>query len=148
MDGALGANNPVEEVEGEAADIWCPDTRQLKPLVKCFISIGTGNPGKKEIKDDKVLKFFIKTLVGISTETEQTERKFIARWAKQVEESRFFRFNVEQGLQGIDLAEYSAQGLIEAATDEYIRHQNQKVRVRDCVQNLKQKECVYIEDFS
>lgn len=120
----------------------------MKPLVKCFISIGTGNPGKKEIKDDKILKFFIKTLVGISTETEQTERKFIARWAKQVEESRFFRFNVEQGLQGIDLAEYSAQGLIEAATDEYIRHQNQRVRVRDCVLNLKQKECVYIEDFS
>lgn len=148
VDGALGANNPVDEVEGEASDIWCPDTRQLKPLVKCFISIGTGIPSKKQIQDDKILKFFIKTLVGISTETEQTERKFIARWAKQVEENRFFRFNVEQGLQGINLAEYSAQGLIEAATDEYIRHQNQMSRVRNCVWNLKQKECVYIEDFS
>ncbi|KGO50821.1 Acyl transferase/acyl hydrolase/lysophospholipase [Penicillium expansum] len=140
VDGALGANNPVDEVEGEASDIWCPDTRQLKPLVKCFISIGTGIPSKKQIQDDKILKFFIKTLVGISTETEQTERKFIARWAKQVEENRFFRFNVEQGLQGINLAEYSAQGLIEAATDEYIRHQNQMSRVRNCVWNLKQKE--------
>ena len=24
VDGALGANNPVDEVEGEASNIWCP----------------------------------------------------------------------------------------------------------------------------
>jgi predicted acylesterase/phospholipase RssA len=24
VDGALGANNPVDEMEGEASDIWCP----------------------------------------------------------------------------------------------------------------------------
>lgn len=63
VDGALGANNPVEEVEGEAANIWCSKTGDLKPLVKCFISIGTGSPGKKAIQD-KMLKFLSKTLVG------------------------------------------------------------------------------------
>ena len=44
-DGGLGANNPVDEVEGEASNVWCSETGDLKPLVKCFISIGTGNPG-------------------------------------------------------------------------------------------------------
>jgi predicted acylesterase/phospholipase RssA len=147
VDGALGANNPVDEVEEEASNIWCPDTGDLKPLVKCFISIGTGNPGKRVIEDN-IFKFLSKTLVAISTETEETERKFIARWAGHFDKKRFFRFNVEQGLQNVGLAEYQEQGLIEAATYEYVTHQNQKFRVRDCVQNLRQKQSVYIEDFT
>jgi hypothetical protein len=46
-DGGTGANNPVDQVEGEASNIWCEYTGDLKPLVKCFISIGTGYPGLK-----------------------------------------------------------------------------------------------------
>jgi predicted acylesterase/phospholipase RssA len=144
VDGALGANNPVEEVEGEATNIWCSETGDLKPLVKCFISIGTGNPGKKAIEDN-MLKFLSKTLVGITTETENTERKFIARWAQHFDQKRYFRFNVDQGLQEVGLAEYREQGTIESATDEYLKHQAQKFRVRDCVLNLRQKQSVYIE---
>lgn len=139
VDGALGANNPVDEVEGEASVIWCPDTGNLKPLVKCFISIGTGSPGKRVIEDN-VFKFFSTTLVGISTETEETERKFIARWAEHFDKKRFFRFNVEQGLQNVGLDEYRERGRIEAATHEYLGHQNQKFQVRDCAQNLRQKQ--------
>lgn len=147
VDGSLSVNNPVNEVEGEAANIWCSETGDLAPLVKCFISIGTGNPGKRAIEDN-TLKFLSQSLVGIATETENTERKFIARWAKHFVERRYFRFNVDQGLQGVGLAEYKEQGIIELATDEYLRHQSQKTRVRDCVQNLSQKQSVYIEDFA
>ena len=100
VDGALGANNPVDEVEGEASNIWCSETGDLKPLVKCFVSIGTGNPGKRSI-EDSMFKFLSKTIVGISTETEETERKFVARWAGHFDQKRFFRFNVEQGLQKV-----------------------------------------------
>jgi hypothetical protein len=78
VDGALGANNLVDEVEREALNIWCSETGDLKPLVKCFISIGIGNPGKGAI-EDTMLNFFSKTLIGITTETEATERKFVAR---------------------------------------------------------------------
>jgi len=147
VDGALGANNPVDEVEGEASNIWCPGTGDLKPLVKCFISIGTGNPGKKAI-DDNMIKFLSGTLAGIATETENTAEKFIARWRQHFDEKRYFRLNVQQGLQGVSLAEYQEQGIIEAATEEYLRHTEQKFRVRDCVLNLKQKESVYIENFA
>ena len=147
VDGALGANNPVDEVEGEAANIWSPGVGDLKPLVKCFISIGTGDPGKKALEDN-MLKFLSKTLVGIATETTETEKKFIARWARHYDEKRYFRFNVDQGLQDVGLAEHKEQGRIEAATDEHLRHQTQKFRVRDCVQNLEQKQSVYIEDFA
>lgn len=85
-------------------------------------------------------------MVRIATETEETERKFIARWAKHHEDKRYFRFNVDQGLQEVRLAEYKEQGRMEAVTDEYLRHQAQKFRVRDCVENLLQKQSVYIED--
>lgn len=147
VDGALGANNPVDEVEGEASNIWSPGTGDLKPLVKCFVSVGTGNPGRKALEDN-ILRFVSKSLVKIATETEETERKFIARWARHYDENRYFRFNVDQGLQDVSLEEYKEQGRIEAATDEYLKHQAQKFLVRNCARNLRQKQSVYIEDFA
>ncbi|RFU27453.1 hypothetical protein B7463_g8883, partial [Scytalidium lignicola] len=127
-DGALGSNNPVDEVEGEAANIWCSETGDLKPLVKCFISIGTGNPGKKAFKNS-IIQFLGQTVVQIATETENTEKKFIARWAKHFDEKRYFRFNVEQGLQDIGLDEYKKKGAIEGATRGYLDHTAQKFRI-------------------
>lgn len=146
-DGGFGANNPVGEVEGEASNIWCTDTGDLKPLVKCFISIGTGNPGKKAF-EDSMAKFLSETVVQIATETENTERKFIARYAKQLDEKRYFRLNVEQGLQNIGLDEYKKKGSIEAATEDYVTHTDRYFRVRDCIQNLSLKQSVYIVDFA
>jgi hypothetical protein len=146
-DGELGSNNPVDEVEGEASNIWCSETGDLKPLVKCFISIGTGNPGIKAF-EDSMIKFLSQTVVQIATETENTEKRFIARWAKHFDEKRYFRFNVDQGLQNIGLDEYKKKGAVEAATEGYISHQAQKFRVRDCIQNLRLKQSVYIESFA
>ena len=112
-----------------------------------FISIGTGNPGKKAIEDN-IAKFLSGTLVDIATETEKTAERFAARWAQHFDNKRYFRFNVHQGLQVVGLAEYQERGTIEAVTDEYLRHIEQKFRVRDCVLNLRQKQSVYIENFA
>lgn len=142
-DGGFGANNPVDEVEGEAANIWCPETGDLKPLVKCFISIETGNPGKKPFENG-LTKFLSETVVEIATETEATERRFIARWARHLDEGRYFRFNVEQGLQNIGLEEYKKKGLIQAASEGYLTHTTQRFRVRDCIRNLQQKQSEWL----
>lgn len=146
-DGGLGANNPVDEVEGEASNIWCPDGNDLKPLVKCFISIGTGDPGKRPF-DEGMADYLAQTVVQIATETEATETKFIARWMKHFDEKRYFRLNVDQGLQEIGLVEYERQGAIEAATDSYLGHTDRKLRVRDCICNLRSKQSVYIDNFA
>ncbi|THY90665.1 FabD/lysophospholipase-like protein [Aureobasidium pullulans] len=146
-DGAFGANNPVEEVEGEASDIWIHEERALQPLVKCFISIGTGNPGIHEFEDG-VPGFLGSTVPQIATETEATDKKFIARWARHYDQKRYFRFNVEQGLQDVGLAEYRREGAIEAASDAYLDHTSQEHRVRDCIRNLSTKQCVYLEHFA
>jgi hypothetical protein len=87
-------------------------------------------------------------VVQIATETENTERRFIARWAWHFDEKRYLRFNVEQGLQEIGLDEYKKKGVMKAATEGYLAHIAQKFRVRDCIQNLRLKQSVYIEDFS
>ncbi|KAG9570996.1 phospholipase, patatin family protein, partial [Aureobasidium melanogenum] len=138
-DGGLGANNPVDEVEGEAANVWCPDTGDLKPLVKCFVSIGTGNPGKKAF-EDSLFGFLKNTVVEIATETERTDKNFIARWVKHFDDKRYFRFNVEQGLQEVGLEEYKKKGVIEAVTHEYLTHTAQKLQVEKCIQNLSLKQ--------
>lgn len=146
-DGAFGANNPVDEVEGEAANVWCSENGDLKPLVKCFISLGTGTPGKKAFQES-MIKLLSETVVRIATETEATEKKFIARWCKHFDEKRYFRFNVDQGLHNIGLDEYQKKGAIQAATEAYLVTTAQKFRVRDCIQNLRLKQSVYMEDFS
>ena len=139
VDGAFGANNPVEEVEEEAADIWCTASRELKPLVKCFLSIGTGCPARVPM-DDNMMKFVSKTLVRLATKPESTERRFMARWSNECRNKRIFRFNVEQGLQGIHMTDHRKRSLIESATQDYLHHSSQKARVRDCVLNLTDKK--------
>lgn len=142
-DSALRANNPVDKVDGEASDIWCPETGDLKPLVKCFISIGTGNPGKKAMEDN-LFKFMSKTLPELTTETEQTEKRFIGKWRQHYDSKQYFQFNVDQGLQDVGLAEHQEQGLIEAATEGYLDHQAVRFQVRDCIQNLESKQSMYL----
>ncbi|KAK2038272.1 FabD/lysophospholipase-like protein [Colletotrichum somersetense] len=139
VDGALGANNPVDQMEAEASDVWCSRSGDLQSLVKCLISLGTGKPGKKGIQD-RLDKFVSETLVKITTETEATATKFMKRWRKHYDTERYFRFNVEQGLQEVDVAEYEAQGQIEAATESYFNEQAQSSQVRKCVANLKEKQ--------
>ncbi|KUM58276.1 hypothetical protein ACN42_g8885 [Penicillium freii] len=146
VDGAFGANNPIEEVEEEAADIWCTTSRALKPLVKCLVSVGTGNPAQVPM-DDNVLKFLSKTLVRMATKPESTERRFMARWSNEVKGKRYFRFNVEQGLQQVHMTEFEKQSVIESATYAYLHHSSQKVRVRDCILNLSGKEGKTSIDF-
>ncbi|KAJ4211786.1 hypothetical protein NW759_012074 [Fusarium solani] len=139
LDGGLGANNPVEQVVAEARCIMGCETGELKPLVKCLISIGTGNPGMKSINKN-FLRFFSETIVNISTETEKTAKKFALEWRDLSEAHRYFRFNVEQGLQDVDLSEYKETGKIKAATQEYLEHADRETLVEECVKNLNMKQ--------
>lgn len=139
VDGAFGANNPVEEVEEEAADIWCTTSREIKPLIKCFLTVGTGRPALPPVTDN-MYKFIKETLVNLATKPESTERRFMARWSNESKEKRVFRFNVEQGLQDVRMDDCSQRSLIENATQDYLHHSSQKSRIRDCILNLINKE--------
>ena len=145
MDGGLGANNPIEQLWNEAQNIWCHDEGvELSGLLKCFVSIGTGNPGRKSIAEGS-LKFFSETLVGIATQTEDTAKVFVERHRRLYEGKRYFRFNVQQGLQDVGLEEYQAAALIDAATAEYMDGQETRSAARQCAMNLKLKHCTWAE---
>jgi predicted patatin/cPLA2 family phospholipase len=142
-DGAFGANNPVDQVYIEASSIWDDMGGQLSSALKCFISIGTGVPGVDAMRED-VAGFLSKTLKAMVTETERTQQRFMKRnkdVAKPDGKQRFFRFNVEQGLQGVGLAEYLRQGSIKAATNRYMESLQQITLVRLCSEHLRQKQC-------
>jgi predicted acylesterase/phospholipase RssA len=140
VDGAIGANNPVSHVEEEAADIWCEATGNIKPLVKCFVSIGTGHPGNRSVSD-KGLKHLVQTLQKEATETEGTNQQFEARWREYMMSGRCFRFNVSNGLEDVTLAEYKQHELIRQATETYLEKRETMVRVVACAENLRKKEC-------
>lgn len=53
-----------------------------------------------------MIDFLGQTLINIATETDNTVKKFITRWTKYMDESRYFRFNVDQELQIISLGDY------------------------------------------
>jgi predicted acylesterase/phospholipase RssA len=143
VDGALGANNPAQEVEEEASDLWCEETGNLQPLVKCFISVGTGHPGIRSVSD-KGLKHLLETLQKEATETESTSEKFLARWRDHVEKGRCFRFNVHHGLENVGLAEFAQEESIRTATFTYLQKRGTIGEVKSCVDNLRMKECTYI----
>lgn len=140
VDGAIGVNNPSVQVEQEAFDIWCEETGYLQPLVKCFISIGTGHPGIHSVSDKGLIKM-IETMQKVVTETEKTNNEFLSRWRSHVDKGRCFRFNVEQGLGDVKLAEFDQQELIQVATSSYLDEHVTKAKVKTCVENLRTKEC-------
>ena len=146
VDAGLGCNNPVQEVWTEAQDIWSPGEGDLATLVKCFISIGTGNPGTSPI-EDSAFKMLTKTLGVIATETEKTAETFVKSHRDLYSQKRYFRFNVDQGLQSVGLEEYKKENEIVSATTLYMESQHMALQVQSCSQAMKIKECTSV-DFS
>lgn len=146
-DGGLGANNPVDEVWAEAKDIWSPRQDNIGELVKCMVSIGTGHPKTTPIFD-RHHKFLTETLVAIATETEKTAEAFRRRHGEMFRANRCFRLNVDQGLQNVGLEEYLKVPEITSATADYLDSEDVVDKISSCADNLKEKECALVEDFS
>jgi len=73
VDGALGANNPSNEILDAAASIWAGG--EIEDQIECFVSIGFGIQ-----IGSKISARFLdisKALVSISTETERTAKSVL-----------------------------------------------------------------------
>ena len=147
VDAGLGCNNPVNEVWTEAQDIFLSQERDdLDTHLKCFVSIGTGNPGTSPVEDG-ALKIFYRTSKEIATETENTAESFKKSHRSLAFQKRYFRFNVEQRLQDVGLEEFERQKEIVSATSTYMEFQRMQSQRRDCAQAMKDKGCT-LKDFS
>ncbi|KAF5543340.1 hypothetical protein FMEXI_7120 [Fusarium mexicanum] len=128
VDGATGRNNPVEEFFNEAKGIW-PDASSR---IQCFVSIGTGIPEPKDFGEN--LAEIKKAIIAITTETEDTERRFYENHESFGLGGRYFRFNIDRGLRDVSLDEFDKVGKIMIATESYLNGP----RVQDIIQKFTQ----------
>ena len=156
-DGGFGANNPVTEVWHEAREIWIKDDYeiQLGDILKCFVSIGTGFPKTEGMKEG--VKGFIDTLKNMVTQTKRTADDFMRSHRNLTKidgTQRYFRFNVEQGLQDVGLEEWKKVHTIETVTEGYMESPERENLVALCANNLRMKKYVSLsaelpdDDFS
>jgi predicted acylesterase/phospholipase RssA len=141
VDGATGANNPVREVWDQAQLAWGPEP--LEGKVKCLVSIGTGVPSLKPFKDDVL--HIGETLIAIATETEQTAERFRRERPLLDSTGRYYRFNVDRGLENIGLEEAKKVKEMAAATRQYIAMQAVQTQVQACASVIASagKVCYY-----
>ena len=118
IDGGLGCNNPSKLVLAEAKVLF-----PTRP-VGCLVSIGTGQADIISIKKSGFLQQIlptdvIKALKGISTDCEATHEDMLLLFANSPQ--TYFRFNVEQGMQGIVLSEWEKLANVQAHTMQYLK---------------------------
>jgi hypothetical protein len=107
--------------------------------IKCLVSIGTGVQRTYPFGDN--LLEVANTLKLIATETESTAELFAREHYNMDEESRYFRFNVMNGLEHIGLEEHQKRDDIAAATRQYVESQAVLKQIEACVDALSEREC-------
>lgn len=137
VDGALGANNPINALWSQAQDVWGDD--QLRASLRCLVSIGTGVPALRPVRDD-VLGIGT-TLKELATETEKTAEQFRRDKSNLDDEGRYYRFNVSHGLEDVGLEESRKQREIAAATGRYVASQDVYKQMKACANGLARKQC-------
>lgn len=143
-DGGTGANNPIEQVWIEAGYIWNDDDDvQLNDIVGRVLSIGTGDPGMIKFSENG-WTIFSKTLVKIATDTEEKAGNFehVNRVLLNPPDKQYYRFNVQQGLQGVGLQEFKLEAQIKTATEEYLEKRTQEIEIRAYAKILRAKDCM------
>ncbi|KAF8961390.1 acyl transferase/acyl hydrolase/lysophospholipase [Flammula alnicola] len=118
IDGGLGRNNPSRVVLEEANTLF--GARQIG----CLVSVGTGQADIIAIKKPGLFQQIVPTdvidaLKAIATDCEATHEAMWRLFANSP--NTYFRLNVEQGMQGIQLSEWEKLSIVEAHTTQYLK---------------------------
>ena len=112
VDGALGYNNPIRALMDEVRHLW-PNRG-----VGCIISIGTGVPAPRDV--GRSIKPLLETLKAMSTDTEKVARE-VKNEIIYSYPGRYFRFNVQHGLEGVGLEEWKEMDRVKTVTVDYLQ---------------------------
>ena len=135
VDGATGANNPLDELWTEATDTFKTDDQwTLEHNIQCLVSIGTGRPTFKAFNEN--ISKITGTLTAIATDTEKVWENFNRQHRDMVKNLRVFRFNVDRGLEGIELDETKSISTIRSATDHYLQTEKVLGDLTNCGENV------------
>ncbi|XP_006464094.1 hypothetical protein AGABI2DRAFT_153069 [Agaricus bisporus var. bisporus H97] len=118
IDGGLGRNNPSQVVLEEANALF--GARQIG----CLVSIGTGQAGiigikKPGVWQRNIPKAVIDALRAITTDCESTHEVMLHRFSFLP--YTYFRVNVEQGMQRLELSEWEKLDNVKAHTMQYMQ---------------------------
>jgi predicted acylesterase/phospholipase RssA len=112
VDGGMGCNNPIVQVLAEA-ELAFPGQ-----YVACVISIGAGQARTVAIRTSD-RHFLVKATQGIATDCERSAQEVAQRFRDIP--NFYFRFNVEQGMQSIGLAQWERLGEVALHTMQYVQ---------------------------
>jgi len=135
LDGAKGANNPIRQLWSAAKDIWREG--RFDGRLNCIVSIGTGRPSIAPFGTS--IADVAETLLAIATDTEETAESFARENSDLIRSKKYFRLNVDRGLEGIGLERSDKASMIVAATRTYLESQATYESVLDCKNKLSSK---------
>ncbi|CAH0002317.1 unnamed protein product [Clonostachys byssicola] len=129
-DGALRGNNPIYELIREA------DCEASGVRIRAIASIGTGLP--RTIAISNHLTSIAKACARIATDTENTANRFYQSFCLPgcKYEDCYFRFNVEQGMQGIGLHEWQKVDIMTSSTLSYMQEVSVATKLAQCASKL------------
>src|SRR6266481_5856062 len=113
VDGGMGCNNPVQQVLQEAELVF-PDRH-----VACIVSIGMGQAQTIGIPKPGHKVQVVEALRKMATDCEASAQVAALRFERTP--GVYFRFNVEQGLQEVQLEQWERLDEVRAHTGQYIR---------------------------
>ncbi|KAJ7832578.1 hypothetical protein B0H13DRAFT_2429621 [Mycena leptocephala] len=136
IDGGMGQNNPIAALLLEA-QVMFPDRQ-----IACIISLGTGQPHTIKIPKPSLLKRVfpldvIEAIKGIAMDCEK-QHQLSAHHFDPVPHV-YFRFNVERGMQDIQLNQWERLGDVAANTRQYLLSHPIQNQLVDAVKSLVEK---------
>ncbi|CAE6526271.1 unnamed protein product, partial [Rhizoctonia solani] len=136
ISGDIGCSNPTAHVLAEAKRIY-PGRH-----VSCILSIGAGHARTINIPDysisDRV--FCTQDLVAMknmATDSERVAEEMAIRFAET--KGVYFRFNVDQGIQGMKAGDWEKLGDVKAHTTAYLGKIHTYQRVEELVRAIKEQ---------
>ena len=128
IDGGLGYNNPAFEVLDEGEDLFdfsVPGPDKNAKGLACLVSIGTGEAKvvsaynwRRSLRQRVVPIQTIRAMIAIVTDCDSTHERLTRRFRSCPD--KYFRFNVEHGLEDIGLDHWKKLDEVERATEKYV----------------------------
>lgn len=140
IDAGLGCNNPVMRVIEEARHAFGPNQS-----LACVVSIGTGQAATIGLPSpdgfQRLLPLgVVNVLKGIATGCEEVAETCERHYRELP--NFYFRFNVEQGMQNITLAEWAKLDETIQHTRQYLQKQTVSQKINAVVEVLQAKPAV------
>jgi hypothetical protein len=143
VDGGLRRNNPVREAMAELQREKSFKNRE----VGCLVSLGTGLHALKEVPSN--LALFLKEAVHMMTDAEGIAEEFAssATGNTLADSNRYFRFNVPQGMEDLQLDECKEVTKMRALTLEYLKKVGNGNLVMQCAKVLANPDQIGLTEY-